>query len=155
MHRIGGLEKEDGTGNINYTPENHERMVHLRAAKVAGIANDIPPVEVDGDARRRAARARLGLDVGARSTPPCSRVRARRHEGGAGPPHPPQPVPAEPRRGAAAATRKVLVPEMNLGPAVPLVRAEFLVDAQSVSKVQGRPFTAGELETRHPRRHCR
>ncbi|MDQ1423020.1 MAG: 2-oxoglutarate/2-oxoacid ferredoxin oxidoreductase subunit alpha, partial [Acidimicrobiaceae bacterium] len=49
-HRVGGLEKEDGTGNISYTPENHERMVHLRAAKIAGIANDIPPVEVQGDA---------------------------------------------------------------------------------------------------------
>jgi 2-oxoglutarate ferredoxin oxidoreductase subunit alpha len=49
-HRVGGLEKEDGTGNISYTPENHERMVHLRAAKIAGIANDIPLVEVQGDA---------------------------------------------------------------------------------------------------------
>ena len=48
-HRVGGLEKEDGTGNIDYTPENHERMVHLRAAKVAGIANDIPPPTVIGD----------------------------------------------------------------------------------------------------------
>ena len=43
MHRVGGIEKEDGSGNINYTPDNHETMVHLRAAKVAGIANDIPP----------------------------------------------------------------------------------------------------------------
>ena len=50
MHRVGGLEKEDGTGNISYTPENHERMVHLRAAKVAGIANDIPPGRGQGDA---------------------------------------------------------------------------------------------------------
>ena len=49
MHRIGGIEKEDGTGNISYDPANHERMVHLRAAKIAGIADDIPPVEVDGD----------------------------------------------------------------------------------------------------------
>ena len=50
MHRVGGIEKEDGSGNISYEPENHERMVHLRAAKVAGIAKDIPPVEVGGDA---------------------------------------------------------------------------------------------------------
>ena len=50
QHRIGGIEKEDGTGNISYEPANHEKMVHLRAAKIAGIANDIPQVEVAGDA---------------------------------------------------------------------------------------------------------
>ena len=49
MHRIGGIEKQDGTGNVNYDPENHELMTHLRAEKIAGIANDIPLVEVDGD----------------------------------------------------------------------------------------------------------
>src|SRR5690606_35030025 len=49
MHRIGGLEKADGSGNVSYDAENHERMVHLRAAKVAGIADDIPDVEVEGD----------------------------------------------------------------------------------------------------------
>ncbi len=49
MHRIGGIEKQDGTGNVNYDPANHELMTHIRADKVAGIANDIPPVEVDGD----------------------------------------------------------------------------------------------------------
>ena len=65
MHRIGGIEKEDGTGNISYDPANHERMVRLRAAKVAGIANDIPPVEVEGDVDdAELLRARLGVDLG-------------------------------------------------------------------------------------------
>src|SRR5690606_2668337 len=49
MHRIGGIEKEDGTGNISYDPENHERMTHLRAARIAGIAHDIDPTEMYGD----------------------------------------------------------------------------------------------------------
>ena len=49
MHRVGGLEKKDGTGNIDYTPENHEHMVHLRADKIAAIAADIPPTEINGD----------------------------------------------------------------------------------------------------------
>ena len=64
MHRVGGLEKEDGTGNIDYTPENHEKMVHLRAAKIAGIANDIPPAEVVGDDDADVLRPRVGLDLG-------------------------------------------------------------------------------------------
>ena len=78
MHRIGGIEKEDGTGNISYDPENHEQMVRLRAAKIAGIANDIPPVEVDDDGRRRAARARLGRHVGRDRRAAVRRVRAAR-----------------------------------------------------------------------------
>ena len=64
MHRVGGIEKEDGSGNISYEPENHERMVHLRAAKVAGIAKDIPPAGGAGRRRRGPPRGRLGLDVG-------------------------------------------------------------------------------------------
>ena len=62
------------------------------------------------------------------------------------PPRPPEPVPRQPGRGAAPATAKVLVPEINLGQLSRLVRAEFLVDAQSLNKVQGVPFRAGEIE---------
>ena len=62
-HRIGGLEKEDETGNISYDPENHDLMVRLRAAKVAGIASDIPELEVDDPGRRRHARPRVGIDL--------------------------------------------------------------------------------------------
>ena len=72
MHRIGGIEKEDGTGNIYYTPENHQRMVELRAAKVAGIAKDIPPLGDRRRRRRRAAASSGGARPGPPSTPPSS-----------------------------------------------------------------------------------
>ena len=145
MHRIGGLEKEDGSGNVSYDSDNHERMVHLRAAKVAGIADDIEPVAVTGDVDD-AELLVLGwgstwgaIDGG------MNRVRARgrriahahlRHL---------NPFP----KNLGEVLRRyprVLVPEMNLGQLSRLVRAEYLVDAQSVSKVRGVPFTAGELE---------
>jgi len=64
-HRIGGIEKADITGEISYDPENHDRMVRLRQAKIDGIAADIPPLDVDTRTRRPRARARLGLPFGA------------------------------------------------------------------------------------------
>jgi len=144
-HRIGGIEKMDGSGNISYEPENHEYMVRLRAAKVAGIAKDIPDVEVEGDAE--------GADllvVGWGSTwgaidGGMNRVRARGHKVAHVHLRHLNPFP----RNLGEVLRrhpKVLVPEMNLGQLCRLIRAEFLVDAQPVSKVQGTPFTAGELE---------
>ena len=71
MHRVGGLEKADGTGHIDYTPENHERMVHLRAAKVAAITADIPPIEVNGDVDADVLSS-AGDPRGRRSTRPCN-----------------------------------------------------------------------------------
>jgi 2-oxoglutarate ferredoxin oxidoreductase subunit alpha len=145
MHRIGGIEKEDGTGNISYDPANHERMVRLRAAKVAGIAADIPPVEVTGDVDDAEM-----LVIGWGSTwgaidGAVNRVRRRgRRVAHAHLTHL-NPFPSD--LGAVLARYpKVVVPEMNLGQLSRLLRAEFLVDAQSITKVQGSPFTSGELE---------
>jgi 2-oxoglutarate ferredoxin oxidoreductase subunit alpha len=144
-HRIGGLEKADGSGAISYDPDNHERMVGLRAAKVAGIARDVPPLEVDdpqGDGRV--------LVVGWGSTygpirAACRRARSRgtrvahahlRHL---------NPFPAN--TGAVLRRyERVLVPEMNLGQLRMLLRAQFLVDAVGYNRVRGLPFTSGELE---------
>ena len=144
-HRIGGIEKEEGSGNISYDPENHEFMVRLRAAKIAGIADDIPDVEVEGDVDD-AELLVLGwgstwgaIDGG------MNRVRARGHKIAHAHLRHLNPFP----RNLEAVLRrhpKVLVPEMNLGQLSRLIRAEFLVDARSVTKVQGTPFTAGELE---------
>ena len=91
MHRIGGIEKEDGTGNINYTPANHQRMVELRAAKVAGIAKDIPPLSIVGDDDAELLRRRVGLDVG-RHRRRRAAPAPQRPQGGVGPHHPPQPA---------------------------------------------------------------
>ena len=145
MHRIGGIEKEDGSGNISYDPANHERMVRLRAAKIAGIAADIPPVEVTGDVDD----AEL-LVLGWGSTwgaidGAVNRLRTRgRRVAHAHLTHL-NPFPVNLGEVLARYPR-VAVPEMNLGQLSRLVRAEFLVDARPVTRVQGTPFTAGELE---------
>jgi 2-oxoglutarate ferredoxin oxidoreductase subunit alpha len=145
MHRIGGLEKEDGSGNVSYDSDNHERMVQLRAAKVAGIADDIPELVVEGDVDDAellvvAWGSTWGAIDGA-----VNRVRARgRRIARAHLTH----LNPFPRNLGAVLARypRVLVPEMNLGQLSRLLRAEFLVDAKSVTKVRGVPFTAGELE---------
>jgi 2-oxoglutarate ferredoxin oxidoreductase subunit alpha len=148
-HRIGGLEKQDGTGNISYDPANHEHMVELRAAKVAGIADDIPEVTVKGDVDDADA-----LIVGWGSTwgaidGAVDRLRGRglkvawTHLTHLNP---------FPSNLGEVVTRypTVIVPELNLGQLSMLLRADFLVDAKSISKVQGLPFTAAELETAIP-----
>jgi len=143
-HRIGGLEKEDVTGNISYDPENHERMVRLRQAKIAGIAKDVPPVVVDdpdGDADT--------LVIGWGSTEGSIRAavidlrRAGKKVAQANLVHL-NPFPTN-LGDVLGRYRKVLVPEMNLGQLVRLLRAEYLVDARSYTKVQGLPFRTDEL----------
>jgi 2-oxoglutarate ferredoxin oxidoreductase subunit alpha len=145
MHRIGGIEKADGSGDISYDPENHERMVRLRAAKVAGIARDIPPVEVTGDV----GDAEL-LVIGWGSTwgaisGAVDRVRARGHRVAQAHLVHLNPFPSD-LGDVLRRYPKVLCPEMNLGQLAKLLRAEYLVDVRSVNKVKGVPFTAGELE---------
>jgi 2-oxoglutarate ferredoxin oxidoreductase subunit alpha len=145
QHRIGGLEKEDGTGDISYDPENHERMTHLRAEKVARIAEDIPPLAVDdpgGDAEL------LVLGWGSTLGTIRAAVRRVREQGGrvasAHLVHL-NPFPAN-TGDVVRSYRKVLIPEMNLGQLALLVRGRFLVDATSFTKVQGLPIFAEELE---------
>ena len=126
-HRIGGIEKQDGTGNISYDPANHDFMVRTRQAKIDGI--DVPDVEVDDPARRRQHPGpRLGLHLRARSPPPY-----------AGCARPGQPIAQAhlrhlnpfPRNLGECCRRydKVVVPEMNLGQLATLIRAKYLVDA--------------------------
>ncbi|HMF81724.1 MAG TPA: 2-oxoacid:acceptor oxidoreductase subunit alpha [Acidimicrobiia bacterium] len=144
MHRIGGLEKEDGTGNVNYDPANHDHMVRIRAARVARIASDIPDVEVDDDGGQELLVLGWGSTWGAIQAA-VRRVRdADKQVAHAHLVHL-NPFPSnlgEVLRGY----RKVLVPEMNLGQLSRLVRAEFLVDAQSFNRVQGVPFQAAAIE---------
>jgi 2-oxoglutarate ferredoxin oxidoreductase subunit alpha len=145
QHRIGGIEKQDGTGNVNYDPENHEHMVRLRAEKVARVTADIPDVEVDdpdGDARL------LVLGWGSTWGVAQQAVRQARARGLAvAHAHLVHLNPFPRNLGDVLARyERVLVPEMNLGQLSRLVRAEFLVDARSLSKVQGLPFRASEVE---------
>ena len=144
-HRIGGLEKEDGSGNISYDPENHERMTRLRAAKVARIADDIPLLEVDdadGDAEL------LVLGWGSSYGPLRAGVRRVRDRGGkVAFAHLFHLSPLPRNTGDVVRSyRKVLVPETNMGQLVRIIRAEFLVDADGYSKVQGSPLGAAEIE---------
>jgi 2-oxoglutarate/2-oxoacid ferredoxin oxidoreductase subunit alpha len=144
MHRVGGLEKEEGTGNVSYEPENHELMTHLRARKVAGIVRDIPPAEHDTQEGAETVVLSWGSTWGVCESA-VTRIRARGKK--IGRLHLRHLNPFPPNLGEALAQYKtVVVPEMNLGQLSRLVRAEFLVDAKSITKVQGLPFRAGELE---------
>jgi 2-oxoglutarate ferredoxin oxidoreductase subunit alpha len=144
-HRIGGLEKEDGTGAISYDPDNHDAMTRLRARKIEGIAADIPELEVDdetGDAEL------LVIGWGSTYGPIGAAVR-RAHERGVKVArahlHHLNPFPRNTEE-VVKRYPKVVVPEMNLGQLALLLRAEFLVDVVSYTKVRGRPLTAAELE---------
>jgi len=146
-HRIGGLEKENITGEINYGPENHESMVRLRAAKVAGIANDIPELEIHGDQEGGDL-----LVIGWGSTYGAVRAavdRARARGLSVSQAHLRYLNPL-PRNTAEVLRRfrRVAVPELNDGQLIVLLRSMFLVDARRWDKIQGLPFSAAELEER-------
>ncbi len=146
QHRIGGLEKEDGSGNVNYEGANHELMSRLRADKIAGIARDVDDVEVDADDDARLLVLGWGSTWGAIQAA-AGRVRARglpiAHA------HLVNLMPFPANLGSVLASYdEVLVPELNLGQLSKLIRAEFLVDARSVTKMAGVPFRAGELEAK-------
>jgi 2-oxoglutarate ferredoxin oxidoreductase subunit alpha len=143
-HRIGGIEKADGSGNISYDPGNHDRMVRLRQAKIDGIAQDIPPLAVedpDGDAEV------LVVGWGSTYGPIGAAVEMVRAEGGrvahAHLRHL-NPLPAN-TGDVLARYRRVLVPEMNLGQLSLLIRAKYLVDAIPFTRVRGLPFKSDEL----------
>jgi 2-oxoglutarate ferredoxin oxidoreductase subunit alpha len=142
-HRIGGLEKADGTGNISYDPENHDKMVHLRAAKVAGIARDIPPLQVDDQEGARL----LVLGWGSTYGPIGAAVRRVRARGGkVAQAHLRHLNPFPANTGEVLGRyERVLIPEMNLGQLRKLLRAEFLVDAVGYNRVRGLPFKGDEL----------
>jgi len=144
-HRIGGLEKADVTGAISYDPANHDRMVRLRAQKIAGIAADIPELEVDDpDGSARLLVVGWGSTYGPIGAA-VRRVRNRGLEVAHAHLHHLNPFP----RNTGEVLRryeKVLVPEMNLGQLALLLRGEFLVDVVSYTQVRGRPLTSAEIE---------
>ena len=142
-HRIGGLEKADITGNVSYDPDNHHRMQTLRAAKVAGIANDIPPLDVFGPEAGDLLILGWGSTYGAiRSAVERLTADGRavahahlRHL---------NPFPANTERVLRSYAR-VLIPEVNLGQLSMLIRARFLIDAVGYNRVRGKPFRIAEI----------
>jgi 2-oxoglutarate ferredoxin oxidoreductase subunit alpha len=144
QHRIGGLEKADGSGNISYDGANHARMTELRAAKVAGIVRDVPELAVDADPDARVLVLGWGSSEGAiragvrRARMSGAKVACAhlRHL---------NPLPANTGE-VLRAYEHVLVPEMNTGQLALLLRAKFLVDVKSLCKVQGQPMFAAEIE---------
>ncbi len=145
VHRIGGLEREDLTGNISYDPANHQRMTDLRAAKVAGIARDIPQLEVD-DPSGEADLLVLGWGSSLGSIKAgAQRVRAQGRSVATSHLRYLNPFPSN-IGDVLARYRTVLIPEMNTGQLSLLIRAKFLVDAHAYTKVEGLPLFAEELE---------
>ncbi len=143
-HRIGGIEKDAVTGNVNYDPINHEEMTRRRQRKVEIVAGDIAPTEVYGDETGDLLVLGWGSTYGAiRSA--VDRVRAQgyavsqmhlRHL---------NPFPSN-LGDVLVRFPRILIPEINMGQLVRIIRAEFLVDAMGLNKVQGKPFTAHEIE---------
>ncbi len=143
-HRIGGLEKKSITGSVNYEPENHEYMCRIRAEKVARIAEEMPPTEIFGESSGELlvigwggtyGAIRTGVERCQKKGMKVSRIHL----------HWINPFPKD-LGDIMKRFKHVLVPEINLGQLVKLIRAEYLVDAVSLNKITGQPFTAGEIE---------
>ncbi len=142
-HRIGGIEKEDGSGNISYEPHNHERMTHLRADKVAGMVNDIPELQVIGDQSGDLLVLGWGSTLGAIT----GAVNVARNEGLSVSRAHLRHLNPFPRNLGDVLGRfeRVLVPEMNLGQLALLLRARYLREVISQTKVQGKPFFRSDI----------
>jgi 2-oxoglutarate ferredoxin oxidoreductase subunit alpha len=145
-HRVGGLEKQDVTGNVNYEPLNHEKMVRLRAAKVEAIAQDVPDAVPVGDPDGDLLIVAWGSTYGAIT----AALKTQRDKGyRIGHVHLRHLNPLPRNLGQVLGRYdKVLVPEMNMGQLVMVLRAKYLVDAESYSKIQGQPFKQFELEAK-------
>jgi 2-oxoglutarate ferredoxin oxidoreductase subunit alpha len=143
-HRIGGLEKQHITGNVSYDTQNHEFMVKMRDQKVQNIANDIPLLEVDGEPEGELLIIGWGSTYGS-ITAAKERLKAKGHKVSRIHLRYLNPFPKNLGE-IIKKFKKVLIPELNLGQLRKLIRAEFLVDAIGLDKVQGLPFKASEIE---------
>ena len=143
-HRIGGLEKQDVTGNVNYEPLNHENMVRIRAAKIEAITQDVPNVMPNGDPEGDLLIVSWGSTCGSIT----QSVKAQREKGRRiGHLHLRYLNPLPGNVGDILKRyRKVLVPELNMGQLLWVLRAKYLVNAIGLNKIQGRPFKQSELD---------
>ena len=145
-HRIGGLEKEDRTGNVSYDPANHEKMVRLRAEKIARAADSIPPLSIAGPADGDLLVLGWGSTQGAIRT---AAERCRRNGLAIADAHLRHLNPLPANVGAVlAGYRKILVPELNAGQLASHLRSKFPGEFVTLSKLQGQPFHVGEIENK-------
>lgn len=145
-HRIGGLEKEDVSGNVSYDPANHEHMIRTRAQKIANIAKDIPALEVKGAADAELLVIGWGGTYGAITTAVDRAQRKGYKVAGA---HLRYLNPMPQNTGEVLKRyKKILVPELNAGQLRLMLRGMYLVDAVGLNKVQGRPFLVSEIEAK-------
>jgi len=143
-HRIGGLEKADGSGNVSYDPDNHHRMTLLRAEKIARIADDIPELDVFGPPSGELLILGWGSTYGAiRSA--VERLQAAGRSVSHAHLRYLNPFPRNTGQ-VLRSFRRVLIPEVNLGQLLLLIRAKYLVDAVGYDKVRGKPFRIDEIE---------
>lgn len=142
-HRIGGLEKEDVTGNVSYDPENHERMVGLRAEKVERVADSIPPVETFGVDEGKVLVLSWGSPFGAIRQAVEDLIEEGRSVAHASLRYL-NPFPKNLRE-VLGRFEKVLIPEMNRGQLRSLIASKYLVDAVPLNKIQGKPFLNAEI----------
>ncbi|MBC8174435.1 MAG: 2-oxoacid:acceptor oxidoreductase subunit alpha [Candidatus Marinimicrobia bacterium] len=143
-HRIGGLEKEDITGDISYDPENHQKMVQLRAQKVENVANEMEPTTVFGSENGDLLVLSWGSSEGA-----CRTAVERVINYGKSVSHIHlrwvNPLPRDLGE-ILIRFKQILIPEINMGQLSKIIRAEYLVDAKGLNLVKGKPFRAGEIE---------
>jgi 2-oxoglutarate ferredoxin oxidoreductase subunit alpha len=143
MHRIGGLEKQDVTGNVNYDADNHQHMVNQRAKKVSLVADDYPPQKIDGPASGDLLVLSWGGTYGA-----CATAVHKAQSMGQSVAHCHlrylNPLPKD-LGDILKSYKKVLIPELNLGQLRLLIRATYLIDAIGLNKVQGKPFSVAEV----------
>jgi 2-oxoglutarate/2-oxoacid ferredoxin oxidoreductase subunit alpha len=146
MHRIGGLEKQHLTGNVNYEPENHERMVRLRSEKIERIMNDIPPAEIEDVQKGEVLVVGWGSTYGAIKTA-VLRHRAKGHS--VAHLHLRYINPMQKNIGEIISRfKKILVPEINSGQLSKILRSKYLVPAVGLNKIQGIPFHTVEIENK-------
>jgi len=142
-HRIGGIEKQNITGNVNYDPENHHLMVKLRQEKVDRAVADIPPVEVFGDKTGKVLVLGWGSTYGSITTAVEKLHEEGKSVSSAHLRHL-NPFPANLGE-VLSGFETILIPEMNLGQLCTMIRAKYLIDAVPFSKVKGRPFQIREI----------
>ena len=145
-HRLGGLEKQDITGNVSYDPDNHDHMCHLRQQKVDNIANDIPEQEIDGVDSGDLLVLSWGGTYGA-----CATAVHKAQSAGKSVSHCHlRYINPFPKNLGEIFKRfdKILVPELNLGQLNLMVRAKYLIDTIALNKMQGKPFSVSEIEAK-------